>query len=389
VERLAADRGLNVGPKLIISSVVTRSHLRFARAMRQTVRDHHPGVPHYVLLLDALAGEDLPAPMAGEVYVPLDAVVSDTAERQRLTFRYDALELSCAMKPLFARHLFTETGAQSLAYFDCDMTLHAALPASALPHASHSIVLTPHWVSGTAPSLEATWLMYGAFNAGFFAVRNDQRGRDFLDFWWERCRRFCVNDFSEGLFLDQAWLNLAPVLFEDALALCRDHGMNVSWWNFHERPLCVKDGRVTTTASAPLVLFHWSQAQFGDDGRLFRHESALDPVQGSETLAAVRELHRQFARLIAEHTSAGDSGRYRYQMFSDGSRIVTADRAAFRHHGDAVDGDASVNPFDQPRWFKSRRVRRQLKRASRWITGSNKAATTIASLARSGRSWIR
>jgi hypothetical protein len=377
-----------VSSELVFGSAVTKSHLRFTRAMRQTVHDHHPSVPHYVLLLDALSGEALPKPAAGETYLPFDAVVTDANERRRLTFRYDPFELVCAMKPLLASYLVGEKGAASVAYFDSDMTLHAPLPASALPADSRSIVLTPHWIQGAAPGFEAKVLGHGAFNAGFFSVRNDECGRSFLDFWWERCRRFCVGE--GGLFFDQAWLNLAPIVFNESLSVCTHSGMNVASWNLHERMIRCDQGQVVTAANEPLVLFHWSHwshVQFGENGRVFPVDVPLDPVRGFDTLAAVRVLHREFAALVATHTSSEDSHGYRYATFADGSPILGADRAAYRAHGDAIEGDGWANPFEEVRWFKSRRARGQLKRAARWISG--KAATAVAALARSGRSWIR
>jgi hypothetical protein len=371
-----------VSPELVFGSVVTRNYLRFARAMRQTVHDHHPSVPHYVLLLDALSGEALPESVAGETYVPFDAIVTDANEQRRLTFRYDPLELSCAMKPLLASYLIRETRAASVAYFDCDMTLHAPLPAAALPADSRSIVLTPHWIHGDAPGVEAIYLKFGAFNAGFFSVRNDEHGQAFLDFWWERCRRFCMTDLSEGLFADQTWLNLAPIVFNGSLSVCAHTGMNVSWWNLHERLIRCDQGQIVTAANQPLVLFHWSQV--GENGPIFCEESALDPV----CVTTVRALHRQFAALVATCTSSEDRHQYRYATFPDGSPILEADRAAYRHHGDAIEGDASANPFEEVRWFKSRRARRKLKRVASWIMGPD-AATAIAALARSDHSLIR
>ena len=75
--------------------------------------------------------------------------------------------------------------------------------------------------------------MPASFNLGFICVG---RGAvPFLDWWHERLRVDAVVDLANVLFTDQRWVDWVPSLF--AADVIDDHGMNVAYWNLHERPL--------------------------------------------------------------------------------------------------------------------------------------------------------
>lgn len=371
---------------MVMCCPCTKSHLRFTRAFAHTLHAIQPDVPYYVLVADATQDE-LPAPSESHIYLGLDAVLSDPIERRHLTFMYDGFELACALKPLLIRHLLDRTGADTVVHVDCDMSVHSRLPEPALPAGPASVVLTPHWVTDTAPSMQAKWLLHGAINAGYVAVRNDAAGRSFLDYWWERCRQFCVWEPSEGLYCDQPWLSLAPSVFGANVSLCRHHGVNVSWWNLHERGLRLRGDCVLTASGQPVSLFHWSQVQLDGSDRLFRHELAEDATGCAETPSAVCTLHGRYVALLQKSSLDSDRGRYRYSTFSDGSPIARDDRRTYRHRGQVL-RDESRSPFDEVKWFKSHRLRARLRNASRRITGSNRLATVVASVARAGKTRL-
>ena len=324
------------------------------RAPSQTLALHEPGLLHYVLVIDARSAEEMPAPRAAEVYVPLEAVVPDEFNRRHLTFFYSPFELSCALKPLFILHLLAREQPDVVVYLDSDMTLHASLPEDCLPGGDASIVLTPHWLTPTARELEARWLKCGAFNAGYFAVRNDAAGREFLDYWWARCQKFAVYDFAAGLFVDQAWLNLVPALFPQSLKVSRHAGVNVSWWNLHERGVRYDGVRAATARGQTLALFHWSQLVLGDPGCLFRFPSAVDPASDPETPQAVAQLHSWYSQLLGDCRPSGTAApTYIYGAFADGTPIALDDRCQYRQlHPDGP--AAQFDPFSEGEWFRSR-----------------------------------
>ena len=58
---------------------------------------------------------------------------------------------------------------------------------------------------------------------------------EFLDWWADRCRRDCLHDVPEGLFVDQRWVDLAAAYFPPHVL--RDPGLNAAYWNLDERPI--------------------------------------------------------------------------------------------------------------------------------------------------------
>jgi hypothetical protein len=120
------------------------------------------------------------------------------------------------------------------------------------------IALTPHVLhplprDGLEPD-ERCLMLSGLFNLGLICVGSG--GSAFLEWWHERLLLDAVIDFPNALFTDQRWVDWVPSLFGGEVL--RDHGLNVAYWNLHERPLALGgDGRIMA-AGEPLKFFHFS-----------------------------------------------------------------------------------------------------------------------------------
>lgn len=68
----------------------------------------------------------------------------------------------------------------------------------------------------------------GLYNAGMIAVAPG--AEPFLDWWGELCLRKCDFDHARGFVGDQAYLNLAPILFEH-IKVYKGRNHNVARWN--------------------------------------------------------------------------------------------------------------------------------------------------------------
>lgn len=105
---------------------------------------------------------------------------------------------------------------------------------------------------------------------GFLGVAFNERTLAFLE-WWHRHLEFeCLHAVGRGLFVDQRWMDFAPLFLERA-HVSRDPGLNVAYWNLAERDLkrtqqgyCVGD--------RPLRFFHFSGFD-PRDGKLTRFET--------------------------------------------------------------------------------------------------------------------
>src|ERR671935_35916 len=62
---------------------------------------------------------------------------------------------------------------------------------------------------------EMTFLQSGIFNLGFLGLSDTATTRRMLAWWQRRCAELCIVRVEDGLFVDQKWMDLVPVLFND------------------------------------------------------------------------------------------------------------------------------------------------------------------------------
>jgi glycosyltransferase involved in cell wall biosynthesis len=255
-------------------TIVARNYLAYAEVLMAGVTRHHPEADRTVVVVDAVPGEELRTDLATLL---LDDLPLDPGELDRLRSIYDVTELCTAVKPSALTHLL-DAGAEVACYLDPDIVVHAPLVGLEERARAHDVVLTPHVLAPMPDDglgiTERTILLSGVFNLGFVAVGS--RSRPFLGFWDERLRRHCLVDHGAGLFTDQRWIDLAPALFD--VAVVRDPGWNVAYWNLHERPLRLTAADVASTGGP----HPYGTATVGDGVPLvFYHHSGHDPADGS------------------------------------------------------------------------------------------------------------
>ena len=94
-----------------------------------------------------------------------------------------------------------------------------------------------------AGQIEYREWMNGLFNCGLLAV--GQGGKNFVEWWAGLLARDCLREPSAGMWVDQLWLDWAPVYFEHLIM--RDGSVNVAFWNLDERePTSWRAGRRST-----------------------------------------------------------------------------------------------------------------------------------------------
>ena len=171
---------------------------------------------------------------------------------------------------------------------------------------THHVVLTPHLlhpcgVNGKTPD-EFEILRTGYFNMGFAAMANRPSTLKLLDWWRERMIQYGHANRAIGLSADQFWMTIAPYYFDDIFI---DHhpGMNVAYWNLHERNLSESGGMIWVNREHPLIFTHFSgfdpqKPQYICDPQFFaRFISTEQPI-------FVRLSHQYAERLLANHHRA-------------------------------------------------------------------------------------
>lgn len=242
-------------------TICSVNYLAQARTLGDSLRQTNPDYQYIIGLVDRLSVANLPAELLPN-YTMLEVDQIGIPDFAAMCDRYDITELNTAVKPFFINYFFeTYPNATEIIYFDPDIIVFQPLHKLNQDLKQYSLVLTPHTCSPTPdwerPN-EQHHLNTGIFNLGFIGLRNDATARQFVTWWMQRLVYECRIDLCNGLFVDQHWVNFAPVYYDNVLT---EHhpGYNVAYWNLHERWLSQDDaGEWRVNGAAYLQFFHYS-----------------------------------------------------------------------------------------------------------------------------------
>jgi hypothetical protein len=195
----------------------------------------------------------------------LDSSQLEPEDFSKMRERYNDFELSCALKPFFSELLFEKLNPGILLYFDADIMIFNSLELSEKILEKSSIVLTPHCLVSNdvlgAHTMDLMLLKYGVFNAGFYGMRKSAISDSVIQWWKDKMRTECITDLENGRYVDQIWLNLFPIYFNEVESI-KDVGYNMAIWNMNEREITTHEDSILINHSRPLVFFHFSGYDF-------------------------------------------------------------------------------------------------------------------------------
>ncbi len=314
-------------------TIISPNYLAFARVLARSYLEHHPGQRFFVLLVADLADVSL---FAGEIFEPVALTEIGLADLRGEAMKFDILELNTNVKPAFLQHLFRTHGLEQLIYLDPDICVYSPLePVFASLAGGATVVLTPHLTSPLdddyQPS-EQDHLYNGTYNLGFVAFRRCAAADRMLAWWNERCLALGFSEGRTGLFVDQKWMNLAPGLFE-GVAILRDAGCNMAYWNLHERLLLATgSGMLVENPNGPAVplrFFHFSGIDRSDETGLSRNTNRFtlgDRPDLKELFADYRERLRQFEDERLQRVPYG------FDRLTDGTAVTRLARRIYAKH---------------------------------------------------------
>jgi hypothetical protein len=179
----------------------------------------------------------------------------------QLAEKYSIVELSTCLKPTFFQYFFEDLNATEVIYLDPDTCLFQPMHELEERLIKNEFVLTPHILTPIPldqhKPTENLFLNYGVYNLGFLAVKKTEQTAEFLHWWKERTYERGYDRPAHGMFTDQLWCNLLPVLFS-RVDILRHKGYNMGPWNLHERRLERKGDDYLIESGTPLVFYHFS-----------------------------------------------------------------------------------------------------------------------------------
>lgn len=263
--------------KKILYTVCSANHLAHCKTMADSFSANHADYKIIIGLVDKIDNRFSTAQFAPyEVWEIANMGIPDF---DAITSRYSVIELNCAMKAFVAQAIFARDYPDILLYLDADMWVHHSLAVVEDLLRQHPLLITPHFTQPLPDNmqkpLERDVLRSGIYNAGFMAMTRSAVTDRFLHWWASHMREECYYRFSEGMGVDQIWLNLVPLLFPET-GIFLHPGANVAYWNIHERHLSASSRGIEVNETYPLLFLHISGYSFAQPQLLSRHQTRYD-----------------------------------------------------------------------------------------------------------------
>ena len=348
-------------------TICAKNYLAQALTLRESFLKHNPSLNFFIFLADKIDGvEDVDGVVAlDKSWIP---------DWVNMAFKYDVIEFNTSIKPFCFGKLFKE-GYEKVIYLDPDIYVTRPLDYIYECLNNKSVVLTPHYCDieehFDGAVSEETFNKVGIYNLGFCALKNDKVGQEIAKWWQNRLQYKCYSQSSEGLLVDQKWMDYIPGFFPDATCVSSHHGMNVAIWNLHERELFIdeKQGymirRKKTGDEFPLLFFHFSGFDPFETSVINRRHPQFN-VTTYPSFKPIIEEYRE--RVYANGYDRFSKMTYGFNHYFDGSVITPLQRRIFRVY--LNEHKVEFNPFEiNTPFYKILKNSRLLLKASTKQTG--------------------
>jgi len=247
--------------------------------------------------------EDIIYPVSSSVQIiGFDDIENPIFKNLRVYF--NIFELCCAAKSFLIEHSIFTKGYSKVVYLDADIICYNSLNEIWLILEQNDVLVTPH-VNSPLP-LDANLpddrelINLGFINGGFCAVAKTYGARKCLDWLIEKVTHFGFYAPHINLNADQTWMSCLPWFFPDSTTIIRNSGMNVAYWNLHERHL-FKKNREYFCDDENLVFFHFSGYNEKNPDRLTMHTNRTFDIN---TEKIVLELIEDYKNQLAKATKS-------------------------------------------------------------------------------------
>lgn len=236
------------------------NYLAQARTLGDSLKRTNPHIRFIIGLVDRLDVAQVPEDKLPDFeLLELHRIGVDGLDQ--MCEHYNITELNTAVKPYFIRYFFEKVPqVRNVIYFDPDIIVYQPLIQLENLLEVNDIVVTPHLATPIDDQLtpnELHHLNTGVYNLGFIALHKSIEAMEFVKWWEEKLFDECKIDLCNGLFVDQNWVNFAPVFWNN-IHVEKHPGWNAAYWNMHERRFSQNEGEHWVNDNQPVVFFHYS-----------------------------------------------------------------------------------------------------------------------------------
>jgi len=337
-ESLVSPRSIGCSNDTGIFTACSVNYLARAMAMCESALDYHPDVAMFILVADRKRPVEL---KSSRVQI-LWAEDIGFPDYLKCAFKYNIIEFNTALKPFTALKLLESY--KNIIYLDPDVCIFSPLIPVFSALSEYSTIFTPHAVSpyiGSGRPSDQDLLRFGSFNLGFFAANNSRESRKLLEWWHAQCLTSCFYEPQVGLGVDQKWIDLAPSFFE-GVHILKDPGLNVAFWNLHERQISKSENGWLVNDLTPLGFVHFSS--FVENERDIIADKQTRHAKGTRPdFSAIADVYRKYLDVGRELVIVNNL-EYGYAHFENGLSISPSLRRFFAIYKDRRFHDC-INPF--------------------------------------------
>jgi hypothetical protein len=156
-------------------------------------------------------------------------------------------------KPYTIKWVMDKTSAEMVTYLDCDFMFFSN-PESIFKEGDNADVLIQP--NNFSYDEEKQFLPVGYYCSCWEQFKNNQNGRQVLNWWHQRCMEWCYARFEDNKFADQKYLDQWRIMFPWTREITQV-GANIAPWNIQKYNLLIKKDRVMINNNWPLIYYHY------------------------------------------------------------------------------------------------------------------------------------
>lgn len=246
--------------KTAVCTICTKSYLFKSKAVLASVADF-VDVDLFCLVVDGVDTAEIESE-GKERYEALAVLDSPLAQKIKAKYQQKMDKLRWACKPLYIKELI-QRGYEKVIYVDNDIFFYSSPQQIIDSLSENNILLTPHFYLAS-PAHDQNWLeanyRVGLYNAGFIGV--NKNALDAME-WWASCCFYNVKKSAwRGLFDDQKYLDLIPILYPK-VSIIKHPGYNLAGWNMHRYEYSLNEcNLLIINKEHPVVFVHFAKMTF-------------------------------------------------------------------------------------------------------------------------------
>lgn len=245
--------------KRTFCTISTKSHIPNVLALYESLNKYNQNIHLNVCVIDSKLNEK-------RRYKNLEICTLNQLSENKIgkaiikKYKQNSDKMRWGLKPVFMDFLITKKKYDEVIYVDNDIFFFGDYNFLFKLLDNNSVILTPHWRDFMSKGI-GTILKDGFFNAGFIGC--NKNGLKAIRWWGNCCLYNMEKDYLKGLYDDQRYLDLIPLIFKD-VKIIEHKGCNVASWN---RLFCKREKRgenILINNKWSIIFIHFTKSLIDD-----------------------------------------------------------------------------------------------------------------------------